>query len=83
MNKVYVRGNPLYEKVICAHTTEDATCNLCDEAQKTIEDTHYFLQGKWLSIDTGDKLCYCGNPVDLLNPDCVEYNLCKEHSIDV
>jgi thymidylate synthase len=45
----------------------------------------------WKSIVTellwflrGDnKLCYCGNPVDVSNPDSVEYNLCKEHEMDV
>jgi hypothetical protein len=29
------------------------------------------------------KKCYCGNPVDESNPDCVEFNLCKDHSQDV
>lgn len=27
--------------------------------------------------------CYCGNPIDKTNPDCVEFNLCAEHSDDV
>lgn len=26
--------------------------------------------------------CYCGNPIDTTNPDCVEFNLCKEHAQD-
>jgi hypothetical protein len=28
------------------------------------------------------KLCYCGNPVDTSNPDCVMFNLCEEHQMD-
>ena len=27
--------------------------------------------------------CYCGKPVDLTNPDCDFYNLCKDHASDV
>lgn len=27
--------------------------------------------------------CYCGNPIDHSNPDCVEYLLCKDHAMDV
>lgn len=30
-----------------------------------------------------DKKCYCGNPVDESNPDCVDFNLCKDHAQDV
>jgi hypothetical protein len=26
--------------------------------------------------------CYCGKPVDINNPDCVEFNLCEEHADD-
>jgi hypothetical protein len=26
--------------------------------------------------------CYCGNPVDESNPDCVTFKLCKEHAND-
>lgn len=29
------------------------------------------------------KKCYCGNPVDESNPDCVDFNLCKDHAQDV
>ncbi len=27
--------------------------------------------------------CACGNPVDMTNPDCVDYGLCKDHEMDV
>lgn len=30
-----------------------------------------------------NKLCYCGSEVDTSNPDCVDFNLCKNHSVDV
>jgi hypothetical protein len=46
-----------------------------------VKDTSYSLEGKWFDIDT--KLCYCGNPVDTSDPDCVTYDLCKEHAMDV
>ncbi len=26
--------------------------------------------------------CYCGEPVDESNPDCVAFNLCKGHTMD-
>ena len=82
MSKVYVKWNPLHEKLVCAHSTEEDTCELCETASELLENTPYFLHGEWLSIDSGIKLCYCGNPVDLSNPDCVEFNLCKEHQLD-
>lgn len=34
-------------------------------------------------LDSDNELCYCGNPVDTSNPDCVLHNLCKEHEMDV
>lgn len=26
--------------------------------------------------------CYCGEPVNLINPDCIEFKLCKKHADD-
>ena len=26
--------------------------------------------------------CYCGNPVDVTNSDCVEFSLCEIHAED-
>ena len=26
--------------------------------------------------------CHCGNPIDTTNPDCMEFNLCKDHATD-
>jgi len=28
------------------------------------------------------KKCYCGQPVDATNADCVTFNLCKDHQMD-
>ena len=81
--KVYVRWNPLYERVVCVHSSEDLECIHCIEVREEIKDTPYSLQGKWFELDSDDELCYCGNPVDTSNPDCVTYNLCKEHELDV
>ena len=30
-----------------------------------------------------NKKCYCGQPIDETNPDCVDYQLCKDHAQDV
>ena len=83
MSKVYVIWNPLHERVVCVHSSEGLECSHCIEEGKKIKDTQYSLQGEWFEIDSNDKLCYCGNPIDKTNPDCVEYNLCKEHQLDV
>lgn len=39
--------------------------------------------GRAILLEHLNQTCYCGKPVDTSNPDCVEYNLCKEHSDDV
>jgi hypothetical protein len=83
MNKVYVIWNPLYERVVCVHSSDELECDKCIEESKKIINTPYTLNGKWFEIDSNNNLCYCGNQVDMTNPDCVEYNLCKEHSMDV
>jgi len=82
MNKVYVIYNPLYEKVVCAHSSEELECDACKMARKKLENTAYNLEGFWLAIDSNEQLCYCGNPVETSNPDCVEFQLCKEHALD-
>ena len=83
MNKVYVIWNPLYERVVCVHSSEESECRKCIEERENIKGTAYSLEGEWFEIDSNDKLCYCGNPIDTTNPDCVEYDLCKEHAMDV
>ena len=81
MKKVYVRYDPLYENVICAHSSEDLECDACIKAREKLKNTAYSLTGCWLAIDSNDKLCYCGNPVDTSNEDCVKYQLCKDCAI--
>jgi hypothetical protein len=83
MSKVYVRWNPLHERVVCVHSSDELECEKCIEEREKIKNTPYILNGKWFEIDSNNNLCYCGDPVDMTNPDCVEYNLCKEHSMDV
>lgn len=82
MNKVYIRWNPLHERVVCAHTSEELECKYCIQERDNIKNTAYSLEGGWFEIDSDKKLCYCGEPVDTSNIDCVEYNLCKEHGMD-
>ena len=74
--KVYVRWNPLHERVVCVHSSEDLECKNCIEESEKIKDTAYSLNGKWFEVDSDDKLCYCGNPVDTSNSYCLEYDLC-------
>jgi len=83
MNKVYVRWNPLHERVVCVHSSEELECKKCINEYEKVKNTAYSLEGKWFEIDSDNKLCYCGNPVDISNPDCITYGLCKEHEMDV
>ena len=80
--KVYVIWNPLHERVVCVHSSENKHCKLCDDEREKIKNTGYFLEGKWFSVDSGQKLCYCGSEIDSSNPDCIEFSLCEEHALD-
>ena len=82
MNKVYVKWNPLHERVVCVHSKEGEECALCEEAYEALENTPYFVTGEWFSVDDGVKLCYCGSEIDTSNPDCVEFSLCSAHAMD-
>lgn len=79
MDKVYVIWDPLLERVVCVHSSEEEECKLCEKAREDMKNTYYYLHGKWFSIDSKIELCYCGNPVDMSNTDCIEYSLCQEH----
>lgn len=83
MNKVYVIWNPLHERVVCAHSSEDKTCKKCEAEREAVSNTAYSLAGKWIEVDSDEELCYCGSRIDETNPDCIEYKLCKEHAEDV
>lgn len=82
MNKVYIIWNPLLEKIVCVHSSDDKTCNKCDNASELLSKTPYSLEGVWMKIDSNEDLCYCGSSIDETNPDCVEFKLCKEHALD-
>jgi len=51
MNKVYVKWNPLHERVVCVHTNEEDSCPACDKVREEIKDTGYFLNGNWFVVD--------------------------------
>ena len=51
MNKVYVKWNPLHERVVCVHTNENDSCPACDKALEDIKNTGYHLLGEWFMID--------------------------------
>jgi len=50
-DKVYVVWNPLHERVVCVHTSEDESCPKCDEVRELIKKTGYFLEGNWFDVD--------------------------------
>lgn len=52
MDKVYVRWNPLHERVVCVHTNEDDSCPACDKAREDIKNSPYFLEGNWFKVDS-------------------------------
>jgi len=83
MNKVYVRWNPLHERVVCVHSSEESECIHCVEEREKVKGTAYSLEGKWFEVDSNSKLCYCGNPVDPSDLDCATYGLCREHALDI
>jgi|WetSurMetagenome_2_1015567.scaffolds.fasta_scaffold1431038_1 hypothetical protein len=47
--KVFINWDPLYEEVICVHTTEDGICEKC---KKVIDEkrTCYQIEGDWFEI---------------------------------
>ena len=51
MKKIYVRWNPLHERVVCVHTNENDSCSKCDKERLSIERTAYSLQGDWFEVD--------------------------------
>jgi hypothetical protein len=47
--RVFVNMDPLYEDVVCVHTTEEGTCEKC---QKILDEkrTSYQLAGDWYEV---------------------------------
>ena len=52
MNKVYVIWNPLHERVVCVHSSEDSECYKCIEEREKVKGTAYSLGGEWFVIDS-------------------------------
>ena len=44
MATVYVRWNPILEKVVCVHTTPEGTCPECDAAREEVERAGYAFE---------------------------------------
>lgn len=83
--KVYVKWNPLYERVVCVHENPIDTCSDCEKEEEIVKETAYFIEGQWFKIVPSTipmNYCYCGKPVDTTNSDCIEFNLCEDHSDD-
>jgi hypothetical protein len=51
-NMVYVKWNPLSERVVCVHSQENAECPKCKNIAEKLENSFYFLQGSWHEIDS-------------------------------
>jgi len=50
--RVFVKWDPVYEEVICVHTTKEGTCEKCLAAQKLREtnSSTYQLAGDWFEV---------------------------------
>lgn len=54
-----------------------------EDRESAIEEFTKFTEMILRNYYPETRKCYCGNPVDLSNPDCTAYNLCKDHASDV
>ena len=54
-----------------------------EDRESSIEEFTNFAESILIKTGNLTKKCYCGKPVDTSNPDCVDFNLCKEHADDV
>ena len=80
MDKVFVKWNPLHERVICVHLDELGECKKCIEARESLKTTPYSVEGKWFLINSDDELCECGNSIDNKTPDAMGLcETCFEH----
>jgi hypothetical protein len=52
MAKVFVNWDPLYEEVICVHTTAEGECEKCRKISKEREEDHscYTIAGDWFDV---------------------------------
>jgi hypothetical protein len=48
--KVFVIYDPLYEQVVCVHTTEDGRCDKCNNDEMN-NRTSYQLTGDWFDVN--------------------------------
>ena len=49
--KVFVNWDPLFERVICVHKTEEGVCEKCEAIQeRAIKESCYFVEGDWFEV---------------------------------
>ena len=49
--RVFVNWDPLYEDVICVHTTDKGSCPKCEAVAKRAEkDRCYHVKGDWFEV---------------------------------
>lgn len=52
------------------------------DRESSIEELTKFAESILRKASRFERTCYCGNPVDITNLDCDEFNLCKDHAQD-
>lgn len=53
-----------------------------EDRESSIEELTKFAEKVLVVGKSLNRKCYCGNPVDVSDPDCDSFNLCKEHAAD-
>lgn len=53
IKKVYVKWNPLHERVVCVHLFDDDECPKCIKEKEELKNTPYYLKGEWQTIYNG------------------------------
>lgn len=49
--KVFVNWDPLYEEVICVHTTAEGVCEKCQVVHEREKENHcYGVTGDWFEV---------------------------------
>jgi hypothetical protein len=52
MYRVFVIWDPLLEKVICVHESEDIQCEKCKEIlERAKKDGAYYPEGDWFEVN--------------------------------
>lgn len=97
--KLFVSGSSQKDDTSFQLYKSRSTSSALEEGIKIIEENHLWHYTSAVLIDdngykydldiermkkmSNKQFCYCGNPIDETNIDCITYALCKEHAADV